>query len=233
MCTVVIDVPDDPDGAVRVLAVRDEDPARSWHPLGSWWPEHPEVIGVHDIRAGGAWLAADPGRGRLAILLNRADTTDVPEHLLVSRGALPLAFVTGGEVDAAPRTHGFNLVEVDGTSARVRAWDGRRLVTTDLAPGVHMLAHDGVDDPATARIARWLPEFRAQRAGVGETGGWPDAWLAVLRRTTALDPGDDAAIIRDNNAHGYPTQSLLYCTAEVRDAEADVTYTGLSAPAHW
>ena len=167
VCTVIIDVPDEADGAVRLVAVRDEDPGRPWRALGEWWPRLPGVIGVQDIRAGSAWLAADPGRGRLAILLNRADTLDVPEDRLVSRGTLPLASVSGEDLDAAPPTHGFNLLEVDGTVARVRAWDGRTLVTAELPPGVHMLAHDGVDDPRTSRIARWLPDYRAARPAPG------------------------------------------------------------------
>jgi len=229
VCTVIIDVPDDRAGAVRLLAVRDEDPGRPWHPLGAWWPQLPGVVGVHDIRAGGAWLAADPARARVAILLNRADVLDVPDDQLVSRGTMPLASVAGDAPDAAPRTHGFNLVEVDGATARVRAWDGRALVTTELQPGVHMLAHDGIDDPATARIAHWLPEFRAARPDAV----WPQTWVELLARSAELGPDDDRAIIRDNRVHGYPTESLLYCVATVTDAAADVSYVALPSPAHW
>ena len=74
MCTVVIRVPEPDRGDVRILAVRDEDPGRPWLPLGAWWPEHPEVEGVMDQLAGGAWLAHDDRR--LAVLLNRADALD-------------------------------------------------------------------------------------------------------------------------------------------------------------
>lgn len=233
MCTVIIDVPDEADGAVRLVAVRDEDPGRPWRALGEWWPRLPGVIGVQDIRAGGAWLAADTGRGRLAILLNRADTLDVPEDRLVSRGTLPLASVSGEDLDAAPPTHGFNLLEVDGTVARVRAWDGRTLVTAELPPGVHMLAHDGVDDPRTSRIARWLPDYRAARPAPGADPAWPQSWIDLLAQSAALGPDDDRAIIRDNRAHGYPTESLLYCVATVTGTSADVSYVELGSPAHW
>ncbi|WP_370429006.1 NRDE family protein, partial [Microbacterium sp. NRRL B-14842] len=59
MCTVVIDV--EVAGSARLLAVRDEDPAREWDALGEWWPEeYPGVIGIRDRRAGGAWLAVNP-----------------------------------------------------------------------------------------------------------------------------------------------------------------------------
>jgi len=68
MCTVVIRVPEKPDDAVQVLAVRDEDPARGWDPLGESWPEHPGIIGVrisaraahgsrqNPVRAGSRWF---------------------------------------------------------------------------------------------------------------------------------------------------------------------------------
>ncbi|MFZ8294598.1 NRDE family protein, partial [Staphylococcus aureus] len=70
---MVVDVPRERGQPVRVLAVRDEDRNRPWRRLGTWWPEQPAVRGIRDERAGGAWLAADPRAGRLAVLLNRKD----------------------------------------------------------------------------------------------------------------------------------------------------------------
>ena len=59
MCTVIVSVPNAPGAPTRLLAVRDEDPARPWNPLGAWWPERDDrIVGVRDVRAGGAWLAA-------------------------------------------------------------------------------------------------------------------------------------------------------------------------------
>ena len=61
MCTVIIHVGESPSEPIRLVAIRDEDPARPWNPLGRWWPDtHSGVVGVRDVRAGGAWLAADP-----------------------------------------------------------------------------------------------------------------------------------------------------------------------------
>src|SRR4051812_21659446 len=72
MCTVIIQIGESPSDPVRMLAIRDEDPGRPWNPLGPWWPDtHEGVVGVRDVRAGGAWLAADPSARRLAVLLNR------------------------------------------------------------------------------------------------------------------------------------------------------------------
>jgi hypothetical protein len=189
------------------------------------------VVGVRDARAGGAWLAADPEAGRLAVLLNRADVSTRPESELVSRGGIVLESVAGRSPDAAPPTHGFNLVEVHGPHARVLTWDGEALTATTLEPGTHMIAHDDVDDQGTPRIARWLDEFRDARPGEGAR--WWMPWLEVLERSTALESTDDQAIIRDNRPLGYPTLSLLACVAAVSSTDVDVHYGELREPGHW
>ncbi len=234
MCTVIIRVPSASAEPVRLLAIRDEDPARTWLPLGASWPDtHPGVVGVRDVRAGGAWLAADPARGRLAVLLNRADVPDMssrPESELVSRGGLVLASVAGSSPVGEQPTHGFNLLEVDGDAARVVTWDGEALRTTPLAPGTHMIAHDDVDDPGTARIARWLPEFRD--ASLGEDEWWMP-WLGILERSAELPSTDDRAIIRDNHPHGLITLSLLLCAASVSPGDVELHYAELDEPGRW
>lgn len=97
MCTVIIHVPECAEHATRMLAVRDEDPTRPWDAPGPWWPdEYPEVIGVRDRRANGAWLAEDSPAGRLAVILNR-DVLSVPDGSLESRGGIVLASVCSGE----------------------------------------------------------------------------------------------------------------------------------------
>lgn len=232
MCTVVLRVPAAPSDPIRVLAVRDEDPARPWNPLGRWWPEpHDGIVGVRDARAGGAWLAADPVTGRLAVLLNRADVVDRPESDLRSRGGLVLESVAGHSPGGRPNTHGFNLVEVAPGLARVHLWDGVALRSVTLGPGTHMIAHDDVDDTATPRIARWLHVFSDTPLGGGEQ--WWQPWIDVLERSAALDPDDDTAIIRDNRAHGYETLSLLACVASVSEAGVDVHYGELAEPGRW
>ncbi|GAB6859538.1 NRDE family protein [Microbacterium xylanilyticum] len=233
MCTVVIQV-----GAAeraggpgpRLLAVRDEDPQREWDALGEWWPDQPGVVGIRDRRAGGAWLAADPSTRRLAVLLNRADVLDLPDDQAISRGTLALASVAGVSPSGSPRMHGFNLLEVSPAGARVLSWDGATLRETPVPAGVHMIAHDDLDDPGTARIARWLPEFRARPA---DSDDWPESWIHLLAETATLDPSDDRAIIRDNRPHGYPTQSLLYATAAIGIEGVDLRDHTLPAPALW
>lgn len=230
MCTVVIDV--EPTEA-RLLAVRDEDPQREWDDLGPWWPEaYPGAIGIRDRRAGGAWLAYDPGAKRLAVLLNRADVLDLPEAEVRSRGSLALESVAGRSPEGGPLAmHGFNLLEVSAEGSRILSWDGRELRETPVARGVHMIAHTDLDDPDTARIARWLPEFGAIPASAHDD--WKTRWSDLLESSTALNPEDDRAIIRDNRPHGYPTQSLLYCVASLSADEVTVQGHSLARPGHW
>jgi len=228
MCTVIVRVPDDPSLPTRLLAVRDEDPTRAWDAPGPWWPDtHPGVIGVRDARAGGAWLAVDSAAPRLAVILNRADVPGAT----ASRGAIVLDAVAG-RPPREPRTNGFNLVVVDAGGTRVVAWDGDGLRESVLAPGVHMIAHDDVDDAGTPRIARWLPEFGALPAD--DDAAWEAASFALLGRTAALAPTDDAAIVRDNRPHGIPTLSLLVCTASVHpDGGVELAYAVLDEPGAW
>lgn len=223
----------DDSGSARLLAVRDEDPEREWDALGPWWPErYPGVIGIRDRRAGGAWLAASPDQGRLAVLLNRADVTELGGSV-ESRGSLALESVVGRSPVAPLPMHGFNLLEVDRAGARVFSWDGRDLTETPVGPGTHMIAHDDLDDTATPRIATWLPRFRALGPAAADRADWSDEWVSLLAESATLSPEDDRAIIRDNRPHGYPTQSLLYCVATVTGGGVQVRDHPLPAPGHW
>ena len=232
MCTVIIHLGESASEPIRLIAIRDEDPARPWNPLGRWWPDtHSGVVGVRDVRAGGAWLAADPDDHRLSVLLNREDLSDRPESEVVSRGSIVLASVAGSSPVEAPSTRGFNLVEVVPGRVRVTMWDGIRSRVEVLAPGTHMIAHDDVDDPTTARIARWLGEFRDTPLDGGER--WWEPWTDILARSAELDPTDDQAIVRDNRPLGYPTLSTLICVASLSDSALDVHYGEFADPGQW
>lgn len=227
MCTVVIRVPDPTSGdPVRILAIRDEDPTRPWRPLGRWWPEHPEVTGIQDVLAGGAWLAATSGR--LAVLLNRAGGNTVAP--VASRGALVLGAVTGAPLPTPLTTLGFNLVEASATGVSVTSWEEGTPRITSLAPGTHMLAHDDVDDVTTARVVAWRDSFAAAAT---HADPWWDGWLRVLARSADVSPTDDAAIIRDNRPHGYPTLSLLVCAATIDSTGTTLDMAALDEPGRW
>lgn len=229
VCTVIMRVPVAPDEPVRMLAVRDEDPARTWQPLGQSWPDRPSVVGVRDLRAGGAWLAADAADRRLAVLLNRA-SPPVPDGVApVSRGGIVLDAVAGRMPHPDAAVLGFNLVTAAPGGVLVTTWDGRSMRSVTVPAGVHMIAHDDLDDPRTARITAWHDAFVEAAA----SDDWERAWLDVLARSARLGPDDDRAIIRDNRAHGYPTQSLLLCTASVGPDGVDVKYGELARPGMW
>ncbi|HNV09837.1 MAG TPA: NRDE family protein [Propionibacteriaceae bacterium] len=229
MCTVVIRVPEPGAGPVRVLAVRDEDPQRPWRSLGAWWPDRPAVRGVLDELAGGAWLAVDDSN--LAVLLNRAGGAEGPD--VTSRGSLVLDALAGRALPDPLTTLGFNLVQVTADGVRVTSWEGGAPRVVDLAPGTHMIAHDDVDDPATARVAAWLDAFASAPTTPGPDGRWWDAWLAVLAASTGVGPLDDRAIIRDNRVHGYPTLSLLVSVASVGRGGVEVGMATLDDPGRW
>jgi hypothetical protein len=229
MCTVVIRVPEPGSGAVKLLAVRDEDPQRAWRPLGAWWPDRPGVRGVMDELAGGAWLAAD--HSTLAVLLNRAGGADGP--VLTSRGALVLDAVDGRPLPDPLTTLGFNLIQVTAAGATVVSWEGAAPKVIDLPPGTHMIAHDDVDDPRTARIAAWRDAFTAASTRADADGHWWGDWLAVLAQSSQLDPTDDRAIIRDNRPHGYPTLSLLVSVASLSSEGVEVRMAALDEPGRW
>jgi uncharacterized protein with NRDE domain len=229
MCTVIVRVPEDPSLPTRIVAVRDEDPTREWNPPGHWWPEaYPGVVGVRDVRAGGAWLAVDESQSRLAVILNRREVPGAT----ASRGRVVLEAVAGRPPRDTPDTNGFNLVVVDDQGTHVTSWDGDEMRESTLRPGVHMIAHDEVDDDATPRIARWLPEFAAVSADDDEA--WEKGSIALLERTAALPPTDDRAIVRDNRPYGVPTLSLLVCTASIGGGSGvDLAYGELDEPGLW
>lgn len=226
MCTVVIRVPEPGQGDVRVLAVRDEDPTRSWRPLGQWWPERPGVEGILDELAGGAWLAHDGAT--LAVLLNRDGGSDV--EVPASRGSLVLDAVAGAPLPEPLTTLGFNLVVADAEGVSVTSWEGGSPRVTRLRPGTHMIAHEDVDAPTTARIAAWLDAFSAAPT---DADPWWGAWIDTLARTAGIDPIDDRAIVRDNRPHGFPTQTLLVCVATVGADGVSATMATLDEPGAW
>lgn len=175
MCTVIVRVEPGSAWPVTLLALRDESPDRPWDPPGAWWPERDaSTRGVRDRSAGGAWLAASDRTGALAVVLNRDEAVPEVDGGWTTRGALPLDAVIDDAlpvVARTPTTRAFNLLRASADGVTVTAWDGERVTTTALAPGVHMLTEGAPDDVVVPRIGRWLPAFRAVAAPAGP----PDA----------------------------------------------------------
>ncbi|QIM16811.1 hypothetical protein G7067_11020 [Leucobacter insecticola] len=202
MCTVVVELR--PGASTRLLAVRDEDPARPWDGPGAWWPEaYPGVIGVRDRRANGAWLATAQDPARLAVILNRAPAEDSgdadPRPPLESRGAIVLDAVRGARVPDQPRTGPFNLVEATADSVVVTSWDGVAVHRTTLGPGYTCWRTTGSTIPIPPGFGvgcRSLPRRRrtlalptpAARAGWRCSRAAPNSARTTTARSSATTP---------------------------------------------
>lgn len=257
MCTVVVGFDPEASWPVVLLGLRDEEVGRAWDPPGAWWPHlGRDVIGIHDRQAGGAWLAADRRTARASVVLNRVEPVAVPFGGYLSRGVLPLesvaepalsevplagASVASGQpaegaqelpaADPLPRTRAFNLVDLDPSGVGVTRWDGVSVTRRPLEPGVHMITHEGPDDPEVARERRWLPAFRdAERPDAAAAGpGW-EQWLAVLASSAGLAPDDDEALVRRTDAEGHRYESLSVTALALRPGEVSLRHARLATP---
>ena len=234
MCTVILHVPDEsagPGGTVRMLAIRDEDPDRPWRGPGPWWPEtYPGVVGIQDERSGGAWLALSQEARRVTVVLNRHEHRTPTEP--VTRGVLPLESVTGGALPPLESVRGFNLVEINGLQVEVTSWDGVERRTVALPAGTHMVAHDDVNSELTARIVRWLPEFR-QADHLATDADWMERWTEQLARTAAEPADADHAIIRRQSFEGIRSHSLLMCLVAVSETDVALEFRPFAQSGVW
>ena len=83
----------------------------------------------------------------------------------------------------------FNLVLADNTSAWwLAAREGAHAIVVErIAEGLSMLTAHDMNDPASSRITRYLPQFRAAAEPDPEAGDWGE-WQALL---AARDTDDD------------------------------------------
>jgi hypothetical protein len=232
----------DPDASwpVVMLGLRDEAVDRPWDPPAAWWPERsPHVRGVRDREAGGAWLAVNDDTARAAVVLNRHEDAPEPRGGFTTRGALPLDAVDGhdgGGQDPAPplpTTRAFNLVEADPRGIRYTTWDGAQVSTIPLAPGTHMITHEGPDVASVPRELRWLPEFRRAHRPDGPLGaGEWEPWLDVLRASSSLPTDDDEALFRSDEVDGHRYASLSVSIVALRPGEVQLRHARLEHPGH-
>lgn len=236
MCTVIINVPAPDAAPTRFIAIRDEDPGRPWLAPGEHWPQqYPGVVGIRDQRAGGAWLAFDEVHNRAAVVLNRRDHSGRDPRSLATRGTLALDAVMGIFPEDQPKTAGFNLLTVSPSSATVVSWDGISRHEYQIPAGVHMLAHDDLDDLRTDRIKRWLPDFRAAASDLdAPQAHWWQPWVEVIELSDrTIDPADPQALIRSNVFEGASSKSLLSCAVSVEEGASDLAFAELAEAGRW
>lgn len=198
MCTVVILRRPDHKWPLILAANRDEMASRPWKPPARHWPDRAEVVAGLDVEAGGTWLGLND-TGVVAGVLNRRGSLG-RDAKLRSRGELALEALDHADaVDAAAALgaldghawRSFNMVVADNRDAfwiKSLGPEGDGAVTVrEIPEGLHMLTSGELDDPASGRIATFLPRFRAAPPPDPDSGDWR-GWEALL---AAREEGPD------------------------------------------
>jgi uncharacterized protein with NRDE domain len=206
VCTILLRWDPGAPHAVTLAANRDEFRERLADDPGEIAPG---VFAGRDRTAGGTWLAV--AKTGVAALTNVRTGPRDPQA--PSRGALPIAALTGGlPADLSPY-NAFNLLVVDRDGARVVTHEGAGAPATvaRLAPGAHV-----VDNEAFGR-----PSPRATRAAALLDGAVPD--FALL--------GDHGTTDGDGLCHHGELYGTVSATVVVLDARFGVVrYAHASGP---
>jgi hypothetical protein len=224
MCTVVILRRPGHDWPVLIAANRDEMLGRPWRPPGRHWPDRAEVVAGLDVLAGGSWMGLND-HGVVACMLNRTGSLG-PAPDKRSRGELVLEALDHADAADAVRAlsalepasyRPFNMLVADNRDAFwLKAEGGAgsgRIGVFPIPTGHSMLTANDLNDPASPRVRRHLPRFRA--APTPEPGGDdPHTWFAWqgLLGDRRRDPPDDprsAMNIDEVTGFGTSSASLL------------------------
>eukprot|EP00741_Cyanophora_paradoxa_P002518 tig00000076_g2442.t1 len=181
MCVIFLAWSSHPVYRLVLLSNRDEDLPRPTAPLAEW-EDAPGVVAGRDLERGGTWLGVNKA-GRLAAITNvRVVTADIRDNML-TRGELPVQFLSGGVasvrvrpfaeelVARSHRYNDFNMLLGDvprGELAAVHC-DGARgaCAVHEVAPGVHGLSNADFDTPwpKVVRGKRMLSEALEKMPG--------------------------------------------------------------------
>jgi len=169
MCSVIIARNVNADWPVLIAANRDEMLDRPWQPPARHWPDRPDVIAGIDELAGGTWLGINDN-GVIATILNRQHTLG-PEDGKRSRGELVLEALDHADAkDAAEALlalnaaayRPFNMLIADNETAVILIGRGAGRVEAQPVPdGISMITHADMNELSSARIARYLPQFKS------------------------------------------------------------------------
>lgn len=217
MCTLIILRRPGHDWPVLLAANRDEMAGRPWKPPARHWPDRDEVVGGIDLESGGSWLARND-QGVVAAILNRAGALG-PAPGKRTRGELVLDALDHADAGAAavaladldPGAYRpFNLVLADNTSAWwLAAREGARAIVVErIAEGLSMLTAHDMNDPASSRITRYLPQFREAAEPDPEAGDWGE-WQALLATRDTDDDYFGAMNIVTDAGFGTLSSSLI------------------------
>ncbi len=197
MCSVILLRRPDHAWPLLVAANRDEMLTRPWLPPDRHWPDRPEIVAGLDRTGGGTWFGLNR-HGVMATLLNRTGTLGAAPGKR-SRGELvldaldyPDAVVAAEALaDLDPQAYRpFNLIVADNRDAYWLAHRGDGRITRAAIPeGLSLIAAEDLNDPKSARIARYRPEFLAADPPMPERDAWQD-WQALLTDRTEGDRHD-------------------------------------------
>lgn len=230
MCTVVILRRPDHSWPVLIAANRDEMGGRPSAAPARHWADRPEVVAGLDRLAGGTWMGIND-HGVMAAVLNRHNTLG-PLAGFRSRGELPLEALDHADAQAAaealghldPRAYrSFNMVLADNRDAYWLRSDGATIAVHPLPAGLSMVTAHDRNDPASARIRRYLGRFAAAPVPGPDSDGWA-GWQALLADTGHdSDAGPDGAMnVHMDNGFGTVSSSLLALPAMGRIATPPV-----------
>ncbi|KQZ60740.1 hypothetical protein ASD67_15635 [Sphingopyxis sp. Root1497] len=204
MCVVALAHQIHPDWPLILIGNRDEFHARPAAPLAAW-DDDSGIVAGRDLQAGGTWLGVHAPSGRVVVVTNVRGA--MPDPAKESRGALVTDMLRGDgrfadpEADDLSRFNAFNLFAVAGGEARLLTNRPVPLIMP-LAPGVHALANEPVDQPCP-RAER----LRAALAAVVEARTDPASLLDTLMEE------DDPALFLRGDLYGTRASTLVLIAA--------------------
>lgn len=213
MCTLVLSRRRGSPWPVLIAANRDEMAGRPWRAPGRHWPDRAEVVAGLDELAGGSWLGVND-HGVVAAILNRMGTLG-PQAGKRSRGELVLEALDHADAAEAARAladldprawRPFNMVVADNRDAVWVRSDGLRVGVQAIAEGLHMLTALDLDDPASPRVASYLPRFRAAAVPDPAAGDWRD-WRALMAHRGGGADGEETPAMCFLRPDGFGTVS--------------------------
>jgi uncharacterized protein with NRDE domain len=192
VCTILFSWQPGAPTAGVLVANRDELRSRPSDPPMRLRDE-PDLWGGRDRLAGGTWLAVDRA-GRLCAVTNRhlGEAPSARDASRRSRGELPLRVLEAGDEASTKQlleslnARAYNPVNVLYLSRESAWWvglddkHGRQF--RDVAPGVHALSVQDLDDPADPKTRRLLEQAGTAAAGASaDPHAVRDRFAALLR----------------------------------------------------
>lgn len=208
---------------------RDEMRSRPWTSPGRHWSDRPEIVAGRDDLAGGSWIGLND-HGVVACVLNRRGTLG-PAQGKRSRGELVLDALDFADArDAADMLANldgsayrpFNMVVADDRDAFwVRALGDGAPEVNPVPAGVSLLTAYDLDDPASPRIAHYLPKFRMAPAPDPASGDWRE-WEKLMAAREAAPGAGEEGMMNIDLPSGFGTSSTSLMALPNRDQRLDV-----------